>query len=92
MTYKNDRQRIYQIDRQYYIRFFYFFCSTEGFLPNHLATTGVRATVGGNLIGDAALCTAYAIAAVPVLVAATDDFIPTFSNKKTTSTPDDINI
>lgn len=27
--------------------------------------TGVSATVGGNLIGDAALCAAYASAAVP---------------------------
>jgi hypothetical protein len=34
-------------------------------LPNHLATTGVNATVGGNLIGLAALCTAYAKKAVP---------------------------
>ena len=30
----------------------------EGFLPSHLATTGVRATVGGNLTGDSALCAA----------------------------------
>jgi hypothetical protein len=33
--------------------------------PNIFATTGVSATVGGNLIGDAALCAAYAIAKVP---------------------------
>lgn len=29
--------------------------SLSTFLPIHAATTGVRATVGGNLIGDAAL-------------------------------------
>ena len=42
-------------------------------------------------MGDAALCTAYAIAAVPVLAAAIDDFMPTFSNNDITSTPVDIN-
>lgn len=35
------------------------------FFPIQLATIGVRATVGGNLIGDAALCAAYASAKVP---------------------------
>jgi len=30
-----------------------------------LAVSGVSATVGGNLIGEAALCAAYAIARVP---------------------------
>lgn len=29
------------------------------------ATTGVSATVGGNLMGDAALCAAYAMANLP---------------------------
>uniref|UniRef100_A0A0D9W4S4 E2F/DP family winged-helix DNA-binding domain-containing protein n=1 Tax=Leersia perrieri TaxID=77586 RepID=A0A0D9W4S4_9ORYZ len=33
--------------------------------PIQFATTGVSATVGGNLIGDAALCAAYASANVP---------------------------
>ena len=77
-------------DSQNHGRICYFFSST-GFLPNHRATTGVKATVGGNLIGDAALWTAYAIAAVPVLAAATDDLIPNFSSKETTSTPVDTN-
>lgn len=44
------------------LHFFHFVSSPsseeEGFFPSHLATTGVRATVGGNLTGDSALCAA----------------------------------
>ena len=68
----------------------YFLSLTTEFLPNHRATTGVRATVGGNLMGDAALWKAYAIAAVPVFAAAAEDLIPNFSSNAMTSTPVEI--
>lgn len=38
---------------------------------------GVRATVGGNLIGDAALCAAYANAKVPTFSPVSLEAIPT---------------
>lgn len=53
----------------------YFSLST--FLPIQLATMGVRATVGGNLIGDAALCAAYAKAKVPTFSPVSSVEIPT---------------
>lgn len=39
---------------------------------------GVRATVGGNLIGDAALCAAYAKAKVPTFSPVASVEIPTW--------------
>lgn len=53
----------------------YFSLST--FFPIQLATMGVRATVGGNLIGDAALCAAYAKANVPTFSPVSLAEIPT---------------
>ena len=48
----------------FFFAFFFFFCFLSS-LPIHPATIGVNATVGGNRIGLAALCAAYAIATVP---------------------------
>mmetsp|Transcript_9780 Transcript_9780/g.19359 ORF Transcript_9780/g.19359 Transcript_9780/m.19359 type:complete len:99 (-) Transcript_9780:499-795(-) len=56
-------------------------------LPSHLATTGVRATVGGNLTGDRALCAAYAIANVPTFSLVSDTCNPTLDKIAATSTP-----
>lgn len=54
--------------------------SLSAFFPIQPATMGVRATVGGNLIGDAALCAAYAKANVPTFSPFASVEIPTFSN------------
>lgn len=43
---------------------------------------GVRATVGGNLIGDAALCAAYANAKVPTFPPVSSAEIPTYKEWK----------
>ena len=52
-----------------------------------LATTGVRATVGGNRTGDSALCAAYAMAKVPTFSLVSEGFRPTRCSKEGTSTP-----
>ncbi len=52
-----------------------------------LATTGVRATVGGNRTGDSALCAAYAMAKVPTFSLVSEGFSPTRCSKEGTSTP-----
>lgn len=49
--------------------------------PIQPATIGVRATVGGNLIGDAALCAAYAKAKVPTFSPVASVVIPTWRYK-----------
>ena len=54
-----------------------YFFSFSTFFPIQLATMGVRATVGGNLIGDAALCAAYAKAKVPTFSPVASVEIPT---------------
>lgn len=53
------------------------YLSLSTFLPIQPATIGVRATVGGNLIGDAALWAAYAKANVPTLSPVSSVEIPT---------------
>uniref|UniRef100_A0A0D9W4S8 E2F/DP family winged-helix DNA-binding domain-containing protein n=1 Tax=Leersia perrieri TaxID=77586 RepID=A0A0D9W4S8_9ORYZ len=50
------------------------------------ATTGVSATVGGNLIGDAALCAAYASANVPTFPPVSPVAIPTCNKKSNQAT------
>lgn len=42
---------------------------SSSFFPSILAITGVKATVGGNRMGDVALCAAYAMATVPAFSA-----------------------
>mmetsp|Transcript_30652 Transcript_30652/g.35237 ORF Transcript_30652/g.35237 Transcript_30652/m.35237 type:complete len:81 (-) Transcript_30652:567-809(-) len=66
---------------------YYSTSSSSGSLPIILATTGVNNTVGGNLMGLAALCAAYDIATVPALSTAPEFSIPTFANREPTSTP-----
>lgn len=58
-----------------------------GFLPISFATTGVNATVGGNLTGDNALCAAYAMATVPTLSLVSEGFRPKRWSNADTSTP-----
>lgn len=53
------------------------YLSFSAFFPIQPATIGVRATVGGNLIGDAALCAAYAKAKVPTFSPVASVEIPT---------------
>lgn len=53
------------------------YLSLSAFFPIQPATIGVRATVGGNLIGDAALCAAYAKAKVPTFSPVASVVIPT---------------
>lgn len=53
------------------------YLSFSVFFPIQPATIGVRATVGGNLIGDAALCAAYAKAKVPTFSPVASVEIPT---------------
>jgi len=48
---------------------------------------GVNATVGGKRTGEAALCTVYAIAAVPAVNDALVVSMPTLVNSSFTSTP-----
>ena len=55
-----------------------FYLSFSTFFPIQLATMGVRATVEGNLIGDAALCAAYAKAKVPTFSPVASVEIPTW--------------
>lgn len=52
-----------------------------------LATTGVNATVGGNLTGERALCAAYAMAKVPTLSLVSDGLSPNLERRAGTSTP-----
>lgn len=52
------------------------YLSFSTFFPIQPATIGVRATVGGNLIGDAALCAAYAKAKVPTFSPVSSAEIP----------------
>eukprot|EP00958_Prasinococcus_capsulatus_P023516 scaffold3523_cov398-Prasinococcus_capsulatus_cf.AAC.4 len=64
------------------------FCwSSSSLFPRAFATIGVRATVGGNLMGDAALCAAYASATVPTFSPLSPRSSPTRANKALTSTP-----
>ena len=58
-----------------------------GSFPNNRATTGVRATVGGNLTGDKALCAAYAIATVPTFSFVSLTLKPILASNPATSTP-----
>lgn len=53
------------------------YLSFSTFFPIQPAKIGVRATVGGNLIGDAALCAAYAKAKVPTFSPVASVEIPT---------------
>lgn len=53
------------------------------------ATTGVKATVGGNLMGESALCAAYAIAKVPTFSPVSPTLIPIVPTSPPTSTPFD---
>jgi len=49
--------------------------------------SGVRATVGGKRIGDAALCAAYAIALVPTFSDVALASMPSLPSRAATSTP-----
>jgi hypothetical protein len=65
------------------------FYNSSSFLPIHFATTGVSATVGGNLTGLSALCAAYAMAVLPMFSLVSVTGRPREERREGTSKPED---